>query len=327
MSSSRSRSEGSSIENDVEPVEQVLAEPAGGDGLGEVHVGGGDDPAIGLDRLVAADALEPAVLEHAQQLGLHPHRHVADLVEKQRPLAGQLEPPLLLAVGPGERPALVAEQLGLEQVLGQGRAVDGHQGPAPGHVAEVDRLGHQLLAGAGFAGHQHVARRRRYPRHAVEDVHHPGAPPQQVVIGVLPPQPAPQVGDLVDQPAVLQRLVDHDLQPDRVDRLEDHVIGAQLHRLDGGLYRRIAGHHDDRHGQLALADRPDQVQAVHPRQPQVGQDQRAAVLHQPFHRRRAVRGHLDLPVGCGQQLRELLADKLAVVHHEDASVHGALIRG
>ena len=30
--------------------------------------------------------------------------------------------------------------------------------------------------------------------------------------------------------------------------------------------------------------------------------------------------------GWAKQLRELLADQLAVVHHEDASIHGALIR-
>ena len=112
---------------DVEPVVQVLAEPAGGDGLGEVDVRRGDDPAIGLDRLGAADALEPPVLEHAQELGLHAHRHVADLVEEERAAPGQLEPPFLLAVGAGEGPALVAEELGLEQVLGQGRAVDRQQ--------------------------------------------------------------------------------------------------------------------------------------------------------------------------------------------------------
>ena len=28
----------------------------------------------------------------------------------------------------------------------------------------------------------------------------------------------------------------------------------------------------------------------------------------------------------GEQLRKLLADQLAVIHHEDASIHGALIR-
>ena len=73
-----------------------------------------------------------AVLEHAQQLGLHAEGHLADLVEEERPPAGQLEPPLLLPVGAGERAALVAEELALQQLLGQGGAVDGHQRAAPG---------------------------------------------------------------------------------------------------------------------------------------------------------------------------------------------------
>ena len=105
--------------NDVEPVEEIFAKPAGGDGLGENHVGGGDDAAIGLDRVGAADALESAVLEHAQQLGLHPQRHLADFVEEESASLRQLEPAFLLAVGAGECPAFVAEELALEKVLGQ----------------------------------------------------------------------------------------------------------------------------------------------------------------------------------------------------------------
>ena len=64
-----------------------------------------------------------------------------------------------------------------------------------------------------------------------------------------------------------------------------------------------------------------------PGQPQVGQDQREVPLDQPFQGGRPVVGHLDLAVGQGQQLRELLADQLAIIHHEDASIHGALIQG
>ena len=36
------------------------------------------------DRPVAADALHLAFFQHAQQLGLHDQRHVADLVEEER---------------------------------------------------------------------------------------------------------------------------------------------------------------------------------------------------------------------------------------------------
>ena len=59
-------------------------------------------------------------------------------------------------------------------------------------------------------------------------------------------------------------------------------------------------------------------------QPQVGQDQRARVLDQPFQRGRAVGCNRDLPVGKCKKLGKLLADQLAVIHHEDASFHGAV---
>ncbi len=146
--------------DDVEPVEEVFAEPAGGDGLGEDEIGGGDDAAIGLDRVRSADSLESAVLKHAQQLGLHSQGHLADFVEEQSASLGQLEPAFLLAIGAGEGPAFVAEELALEQVLRQGRTVDGDQRPAARDVAEMNRLGHELLAGSGFARDEDGARRR-----------------------------------------------------------------------------------------------------------------------------------------------------------------------
>ena len=62
---------------DVEPVVEVLAELAVGDQLLEVAVGRRDDAHVDLDRLGAADALELALLQHAQQLDLHLHRQVA----------------------------------------------------------------------------------------------------------------------------------------------------------------------------------------------------------------------------------------------------------
>ncbi len=55
---------------DVEAVEQVLAEPAGGDLFGQVAVSGRDDPSIGAENLGPADALEFALLKDAEDLGL-----------------------------------------------------------------------------------------------------------------------------------------------------------------------------------------------------------------------------------------------------------------
>ena len=77
---------------------------------------------------VAADALEDALLQHAQQLHLHGQAHVADLVEEQRAALGDLEAALARGDGAGERALLVTEQLALEQLGGNGAAVDGDEG-------------------------------------------------------------------------------------------------------------------------------------------------------------------------------------------------------
>ena len=84
----------------------------------------GDDAHVGDELLAPADALEGAVLQEAEELALDVRGHVADLVQEQRAAVGQLEfapPP---ADGAGKRAALVAEQLGFDQFLGNGRAVD-----------------------------------------------------------------------------------------------------------------------------------------------------------------------------------------------------------
>src|SRR4029434_4268218 len=65
-----------------------------------------------------------AVLEHAQELPLQRKTHVPDLVEKERPSARLLEQAALGGVRARERAAHVAEQLALEQTLGQRGAVD-----------------------------------------------------------------------------------------------------------------------------------------------------------------------------------------------------------
>ena len=113
--------------DDVEAVEEVLAEAACYHGVGENDVGRGDDAAIGLDRVGSTHAFESSVLEDAKQLGLHSERHFADFVEEQGSPLGEFEPAFFLAVGPGERTAFVAEELAFQQVLGECGAVDREQ--------------------------------------------------------------------------------------------------------------------------------------------------------------------------------------------------------
>src|SRR5205085_1266490 len=78
----------------------------------------------GAQRPLAADAVVLLVLEDLEELGLQRGVHLADLVEEDGPLVGELELARLLAGGAGEGAPLVAEELGLEQLAGQRGAVD-----------------------------------------------------------------------------------------------------------------------------------------------------------------------------------------------------------
>ena len=75
----------------------------------------------------------------------------AGLVEEDRAAVGRLEEPRLGLAGVGEGAALEAEQLGLEQRLGDGRAVDVHERAARPRAVPMDGVGQQSLAGAGLA--------------------------------------------------------------------------------------------------------------------------------------------------------------------------------
>ena len=57
----------------------------------QVAMRGGDDAHVGRHRLGAADRANLVLLQHAQQLHLQAHRHVADLIEQQRAAVGGLE--------------------------------------------------------------------------------------------------------------------------------------------------------------------------------------------------------------------------------------------
>ena len=176
MSSLRSRSGRQLHGDDVEAVEQVLAELAFVHHVAQIDVGRGDDPDVDLDRLDAAKAHELALLDDAQQLGLRLERDVADLVEEDRPLVGELEQPLLRVDGAGESALDVAEQVRLEQVGRQVAGVDGDERAIRPRGVLVQRPRDQLLAGTAFAVDQDGGAARRGLDDQVEDLPHARAP-------------------------------------------------------------------------------------------------------------------------------------------------------
>src|SRR5712671_2372951 len=125
---------------------QVFAEAALLDERVEVAVRRDDDAGVDDDRSLAADAFELALLEEPQQLRLHGRRHVADFVEEQRAAVGLLELAEVARGRPGERALLVAEQLRLDELGRDRRAVDGDERPLAARAALVDRARDELLA-------------------------------------------------------------------------------------------------------------------------------------------------------------------------------------
>jgi hypothetical protein len=71
-----------------------------------------------LTRRGASEALELALLQHAQELRLCGEAHLADLVEEQHTAGGELDLSGLGLLRTREGAALVAKELGLEQLLG-----------------------------------------------------------------------------------------------------------------------------------------------------------------------------------------------------------------
>ncbi len=72
-------------------MKQVRAESSLPDELFQIAVRGDNHARIHRNRFVAANALDFALLQHAQQLGLHGERHVSDFVQKKRAASGLLE--------------------------------------------------------------------------------------------------------------------------------------------------------------------------------------------------------------------------------------------
>src|SRR5262249_21405372 len=93
----------------------------------QVAVGRGNEPNVDASGPDAADAFELALLQRPQEFHLHFDRDLGDLVQKKSAAVCELEPAGLGGDRAGESAALVSEQLGLHQVLGDGGAVDPDQ--------------------------------------------------------------------------------------------------------------------------------------------------------------------------------------------------------
>ena len=104
--------------HDVEAIPQVEAKSTGLDLLPQCAVGRGDDADVDAAGDVLTDAPELAVLDDAEYLGLRARGQLADLVQEQRPAVRLFEHAGAVGDRAGKGAARVAEQLGLDEIVG-----------------------------------------------------------------------------------------------------------------------------------------------------------------------------------------------------------------
>src|SRR5690606_34194103 len=134
---------------------EVLAERSLADHRLEVAVRRRDEAHVRLLGARAAQALELLLLQEAQQLYLHRGADVADLAEEERAAVRELDPPRLALGRAGERALLVAEELALEEVVGERGTVHRDEGTVASRRPRVERARCDLLAGPALAAEQH----------------------------------------------------------------------------------------------------------------------------------------------------------------------------
>src|SRR6187455_2011065 len=95
-------------------MKQIWPKPARLDLLLQISVRSSDDPDIDRKRLVRTNALDFALLQRPEEFGLHRQRQLADLIEKQCSLVGDLELPGAVRAGPGVGTTQMPKELTLD---------------------------------------------------------------------------------------------------------------------------------------------------------------------------------------------------------------------
>ena len=313
--------------DDVDAVEEVLAEALLLDLRLEVAVRGREDARVERLLLVAADRAHRALLQGTQELGLHPGGHLADLVEEERALARPDEEARPRGTRVGEGALHVPEQLALEQVLGHRRAVDRHEGPVPAPALRVQRLGDELLAGPALARDEHRRLGVGHARDELAHLQHRGAGPEDLLEALGAVDLLAEALDLLAERPVPERPLDRERELVHIERFRDEVVRAGPDRGDRRLHVRVGRDHDDRHVLAAADELLAELDAVHAGHVHVGdREPEVFALEEGDGRVRiGDRGHLELAPA--ELAFEHFAEAAIVVNDEDAAVHAVVIAG
>ncbi|MDT4849731.1 hypothetical protein FQZ97_838590 [compost metagenome] len=248
--------------------------------------------------LHATECAHAPLLDHAQQLGLHGQRQVADFVEEERATLGRLEVAFAIMCGSGVGALARAKEFGLDEILWNGAAVHRHERTAAAVAAVVHGTCHQLLAGARLAQDQHRRHAGGHLFNAALDLHDAGGTADDArerlqargrrwgaAHGFCTAGRAVARAHLVAHQRMalaLHRLRHRVAQLFQVHRFGEVVERARLERLHRVVGRTKGGDDDALLGALGVGELAQQLQSQAIGQAHVGDQHVKALLGQPL---------------------------------------------
>ena len=242
-------------------------------------------------------------------------RHVADLVEQDRTAVRLLEQATAVLARIGVGPAAIAEELALEELLGDRGAVHGNEGaPAPG-ASGVKGAREKLLSGAALAEQEHGGcggsgsedhvDRGLHGRALGDD---PGRLAERLAV----------VHQLFELAPLAERARDGGEELLHAKRLGDVMKSPRLDRIHGTLDRPEGGRDDHRKPRVAALDLREELASLHPRHHLIGHDDIHGPGRDQLERLLAARRRHDVESRFPQLLIEHHPHRLVVLHDEDA---------
>ena len=304
--------------NHIEPEVEILAEAAASNLTGQVFVGRRQHANVDADTRRAANRLDHLLLKRTQDFRLRLQAHVANLIEEQRSAVGELELAPPLRDGAGERPFHVAEQLALDQLFGDRRAIHLDERSAAPTAERMHAAGNKLLAGSVLTVDEHATVGRSGHGHLLAQLGHHVALPdhRQPAIDVLA-----QRAVLRLEPSLADRVADDENGFFERQRLLDEVEGAQLDGSNGGLDVSVSRNHDDRRIHSPFVETRQRGQPVHAGKPDVEDDDVVWRARDAIEARFTGVDGIDRVAFVAQNAAERATDARFVVDDEDRWFH------
>ena len=269
---------------------------------------------------IAAHRAHIAELQHAQQLGLQAEGHVADLVEQQRAAVGLGEETLPGLNRAREAPLRVAEDLALEQLVGNGGRVDCDERPGRPRAARMDRSRDELLANARLAGDEDGG----------------GGACDEVDLGLQHAHGRPisdeghvgrarsRLGQADALDGVLPRVDgagDDGLELGEIERLDRVAERAALDGVDGLVHPAGCGDHDHGKGGMTHLEPIEQLEPIHAIHAHVAHHRVERLPVHELESRSRARGHFADMTIAREKGAQSLAHVAVVVDDEEAGLH------